>query len=172
MSSNVAVVGCSAGACLRRRQSERLTSRAKLEIVVSLSLFFSLSFSRRVVAPYTVNTNHTIRKNTYTQRNACRKRARAYASSTFPHTRHGPTLVRTPENFLPFRISGTIEKDYPKDSRAIVSIGTGRDRTVGQWGENATPSAEATFPATRLFFFEERTARERVAGSRVRSPAS
>lgn len=39
------------------------------------SLSLSLSFSRRVVAPYTVNADHIIRKHTYTERCVLRTRA-------------------------------------------------------------------------------------------------
>ena len=87
----------------------------------SLSLSFSLffSFSRCVVAPCTVNTNHTIRKHIHIERCVTQTRACIRLLHFSTHK------IRT-KNFLPFRISGTIEEDYPKDSRAIFNIDTER----------------------------------------------
>lgn len=146
MSPNVAVVGRSAGACLRR-QSERLALRVKLEIVVSLSLscsfsFFSLSFSlSRVVAPCTVNTDHTIRKHIHTER--CVPQTRAcirllHFSTHKVRTSSGSRAKFSASSDFRYSRGG----DYARDCRAIVGIGTERDRSVGQWGGHAILSAE------------------------------
>lgn len=80
VSPNAAIVVRQAGACLRRRQSERQTARRKLEIAVSYSL------SCRVVTPCTVNTNHTIRKHTRTEREKdARLEKGASARTRLPH---------------------------------------------------------------------------------------
>lgn len=109
--------------------------------------------------------SHYIRKHIYTQRDACRKGAHAYASSssTLPHTRHGPSGSRV-QYFPPFRISSKIGGETIRGvpARSSAPRGSDRSRSMG-WerhplGRNRVCS-----------FSTKETVQERMAGSRVRS---
>lgn len=150
-------------------EGDNRSGRRRERNLKSLSFSLSLSFSCVVSLHPTQSTRITSYVNTHTQRDACHKRAHAYASATFPHTRHGPSGSRVKYS-PPFRIPRKIEGYYPRDSRAIASIDTKRVRSVGQWGRERHPLRQKPRFRRRVCSSSKKEQpRERVAGSRVRS---